>query len=186
MQSQSAANTPVPEDGSDDLQNDGTSTVQNTDASAASTSQTSASQFAYQQSICGGTADIRLKQAAEAHQPAAPGAHPPTSAVPKPKAAYQGPTAYGGTATSGGTSAYHGGASNTWDIPKLPQMRVHPDTMDPNIACTIYVVNIPFSVGEQDIVEFFNSLGGAYEHHCTALTAVNIPYKRDHSGAEIF
>ena len=56
------------------------------------TSQSSANQFAYQQNICG-VADIRLKQAAGAHQPAAAGAHPSVAAVPKPKSAHPGTTA---------------------------------------------------------------------------------------------
>ena len=61
-------------------------------------------------------------------------------------------------------------------VPALPHIRINPEHIDPNESCTLYVVNISFEVPEIDIVEYFNSVGGAYENHGTALSAVNLPY----------
>ena len=71
-------------------------------------------------------------------------------------------------------------------IPSLPLERARPDSLHPNAPAKIYVGNIAFDADEWDIVEFFNSVGGAFEHRCTALTAVNLPYRRDHAGLQIF
>ena len=79
------------------------------------------------------------------------------------------------------------GASSSWsEIPGLPHARVHPDKIDPASPNTVYAVNIAFGASERDIIEFFNSVGGAFEHRCTALSAVNLPYRKDPAGLQIF
>ena len=81
---------------------------------------------------------------------------------------------------------YTGRTSHGPTIPSLPLERVHPDSLHPNTLTTIYVANIAFDADERDIVKFFNSVGGTFGDYCTALSAVNIPYKRDRKGRPIF
>ena len=81
---------------------------------------------------------------------------------------------------------YDDGTLHGPNIPSLPLERVHPNSLHPNTLTTIYVTNISFDADELDIVRFFNSIGGTFGDFCTALSAVNIPYKRDRKGRPIF
>ena len=110
----------------------------------------------HQKSICG-TSDIRLTQT--------------DNSYPARRQSY----------------SWNTGTSSSWsDIPGLPHARVHPDKIDPASPNTVYAVNIAFGASERDIIEFFNSVGGAFEHRCTALSAVNLPYRKDPAGLQIF
>ena len=83
-------------------------------------------------------------------------------------------------------NSYADRTSRKLHVPNLPLERVHPDSLHPNAPTTIYVENIAFEADERDIVKFFNSVGGKYDDYCTALSAVNIPYKRDRKGKQVF
>ena len=91
-----------------------------------------------------------------------------------------------GTLDDAKENSYADGTSRRLHIPNLPLQRAHPHSLPPNAPTTIYVENIAFEADERDIVKFFNSVGGTFDDYCTALSAVNIPYKRDRKGKQVF
>ena len=67
-------------------------------------------------------------------------------------------------------------------VPTLPAQRVHHlDTPSDNSA-TVYVKNLPFDVGERELLDLFNSVNDVYSHDSTAVSAVNFPVKADGDG----
>ena len=64
----------------------------------------------------------------------------------------------------------------------LPPVQVHPDQSGPANRSTVFVRNLPFGVCEEDIIIWFNSVGGEFANRCTALSAINIIYHRNSNG----
>ena len=67
-------------------------------------------------------------------------------------------------------------------VPTLPPRRVPHMNVPGGNTTTVYACNLPFNVGELELVNLFCSVNGVYDSRSTAVSAVNFTVRRDRDG----